>query len=245
MLFIGGLGGCSAVGYAKALNPELFGMERIAEGIYVDSSMSDEVRRALVTNVAEARSRIAEVYGAAVSTPDIVACSTQSCFESFGGGRQRALAFGDRMLLSPRGSTVHMVSHEWSHTELSARLGWLTRWVLGDLPSWFDEGLAVAVSGEPMHSEEVWRTVERRALPRPELTELMSNGDWSRAVVRYGDVQAAIEGNPDHPMVVYPMVGHEVRGWLARNGRAGLLALIERLRNGDRFDAAYRQPLPS
>jgi hypothetical protein len=245
MLLIGGLSGCSAVGYVKALNPTLFGMEQIAANIYADSAMPDEARRGLVTNVVEAKDRIAEVYGVAVSTPEIVACSTQTCFESFGGGRQRALTFGNRVLLSPRGSTVHIVSHEWSHAELNARLGWLTRWVLGDLPSWFDEGLAVAVSGEPMHSEEVWQTVEQRALPRPELTELISNGDWSRAVVRYGDVQAAIEGNPDHPMVVYPMVGHEVRGWLAQNGRPGLLALIERLRNGDRFDAAYKQPLPS
>ncbi len=153
-------------------------MEQIAANIYVDSAMPDEARRGLVNNVAEAKSRIAEVYGVAISTPEIVACSTQTCFESFGGGRQRALTFGNQMLLSPRGLTVHIVSHEWSHTEMNARLGWLTRWVLGDLPSWFDEGLAVAVSGEPMHSEEVWQTVEQRGLPRPELTELISNGDW-------------------------------------------------------------------
>jgi hypothetical protein len=235
-----GLGGCSAVGYAKALAPTMFRMERVEANIYVDDTMPEEARKAFIATVAEARVRLTGVYGTVVSTPDILACSTQHCFESFGGGRQRALAFGDRMLLSPRGTTVPMVTHEWSHTELLARLGWFTKWIAGDLPAWFDEGLAVATSDEPLHSEEVWRAVEQRGLPRPALGELVSLTEWNRAVVRYGDAKAAMDDDPEHLMVIYPMAGHEVRQWLARAGRAGLLTLIDGIRNGERFDAAYR-----
>jgi hypothetical protein len=245
MVVAGGLAGCSTIGHAKAFAPDLFGMEAVTPNLHVDADMTPEARLNLIASVTEAEARVAAVYGSVQSKPDIVACSTRKCFESFGGGRQRALAIGGTILLAPRGNTTSMIAHEWSHTELHARLGWIALWITGDLPAWFDEGLAVAVSGDPLHSEEVWRVVEQSQSPRPLLTNLVTLSDWNRAVVTYGDVAASMAaenetGTPAPPMVVYPMVGHVVRGWLKDAGQAGLLALIAQVREGGAFGPAYR-----
>ncbi|HYD31594.1 MAG TPA: hypothetical protein VEB64_12150 [Azospirillaceae bacterium] len=232
-----GLSGCADVLAAKALAPATFGMERIADHLYVDSAMSPAQREEVAALLPEARARVAAYYGEVTSTPDMIACSTQECFDVFGGGRRRALAVGWRALvLSPRALTPPMLAHEWSHTELHARVSSLFALSL-PVPAWFDEGLAVMISDDPAHSEEIWQEVERRSLPRPDLASLTTLSAWNAAVVRYGDAQWA-EGSGT-PQILYPLAGHAVRGWYARAGREGLLALIRRVREGEDFDAVH------
>lgn len=219
------LTGCEGIGYARTTAPTLFGMEA--------------VRRDLTRAMADARGRLQAVYGTVRSKPTVLACATQACYERFGGGRQRALSFGGTVLLSPRGIGAPILAHEWSHAELAERLDLLTRWT-AKVPVWFDEGLAVAVSSEPTHSEEVWQRVEALGLPRPALADLATKSGWGRAVVEYGDAALSLTSSDARPMVVYPLAGHEVRCWLAQTGTGGLMTLIERLRGGEPFDTAYR-----
>ncbi|NKC00508.1 MAG: hypothetical protein GKR90_18740 [Pseudomonadales bacterium] len=47
------------------------------------------------------------------------------------------------ILLSPEGSQLDVIAHEWAHAELAERVGVLVRTYR--VPTWFDEGLAMQV----------------------------------------------------------------------------------------------------
>lgn len=218
----------------RVFAPEAFGMITAGDGLYVDPAMTAEQTAAVRGLRQSAEDRLREAFQDVITAPSIIACATEECFRSFGGNAQRALSFGDRaILLSPRGLTLPILTHERSHNELYARL-WGWRGAFLTVPRWFDEGLAVVVSNEPTHSEAVWNDIERLGLARPALTELIGFGDWGRAVRTYGN------GNPQSLKIVYATAGHEVRRWYAKAGPAGLARLIVQIRAGQDFDSAYR-----
>ena len=48
------------------------------------------------------------------------------------------------------GSFDHLLAHEFSHVELHAQIG-VFRLLMGAIPAWFDEGLAVIVADDPRY----------------------------------------------------------------------------------------------
>ena len=66
----------------------------------------------------------------------------------------RASGSSERPWLSPRGLNWHFIAHEWSHAEMWTRLS-LPAWKR--MPQWFDDGIAVAISEAPEHSEPHWQ----------------------------------------------------------------------------------------
>lgn len=178
------------------------------------------------------------MYGTIISTPDIIACSTEVCFHKFGGKSSRARNYGgSTFLFSPRGLTPQIISHEWSHNELYVRVDsiWKTR----NIPQCFDEGLAVVVSHEPSHSQQVWQRIKQKGLPVPSLNELLSLTDWYTAIEKYGDHQRS-KSNPEKLKVVYATSGNEVRQWLNQVGQKGLLQLIKPIKSGEEFTVTYQ-----
>jgi hypothetical protein len=118
----------------------------------------------------------------------VYVCSTQESFNAYMAAPPGATARGVKLLndvfLSPdsfsswRGDTHEgVLTHELSHLQVYQRLG--HRRTLWDLPVWFSEGLAVAVSGaggEGVTAEEALRAIaagetfvpdERGSLLRP------------------------------------------------------------------------------
>jgi hypothetical protein len=169
---------------------------------------------------------IRTAYGNVISNPIVNACITERCYQSFGGEHSIAKIYGSRILLSPRGLDWHFLAHEWSHDEIRERLTF-SAW--RRLPQWFDDGLAVAISEAPEHSEAHWLWLVQSNLQRPtreELHALNSQRQWSDAVDRFGEIahnaQRKIQGLPEiRP--VYAAAGHEVRSWLAAAGTLGLI----------------------
>ena len=226
--------GCSTLNSAKLFAPESFGMEEIADNIYVDSNMEEWQQEQLLTSVETARQRIHLYYGSVVSEPQIFACSTEECFQAIGGVTARGKAYGaSKLLLSPRGITAPMIAHEWSHAELHTRVGGFFK--VKNIPRWFDEGLAVLVSDEPSHSEEVWKKMMASGTKIPHLTELETRKQWLTAARQYGDTSI----NPEKYSVVYTTAGHEVRSWYRKVGRVGLAKFIEEIRQDKPFKEAY------
>src|SRR5688500_16458326 len=66
----------------KLAAPTWFGMERIADGIYVNKAMLAEQRVEMQKLVVEAKDRLARYYGSVKSRPDFYFYSTQESFES-------------------------------------------------------------------------------------------------------------------------------------------------------------------
>jgi len=229
------LSACGALHSARMLSPTSFGLEAAGPTLYVEPAMTAEQRTALQAQIAAGRAQVAAFYGEISTDPYFVACVTFECAQRFGSYGERAAAFGDSAIrLAPNGLAAPLVAHEWSHAELYRRVGGAWRW--SAVPRWFDEGLAVVVAGEALHSEANWQEIQRRGLATPPLTALVTRADWTAAVQQYGETQGDVPGNF---RVVYTAAGHAVRGWLACAGQAGALALLAAVRKGEAFDGAY------
>lgn len=240
------LSGCSILRGGKLFAPEGFGLTSVAPNIYIEAGADETTRGNLREAVVRAESAIRGAYGSANARPTVHACITEKCYEDFGGGRGSvAISYGNHLLLSPRGFNWHFLAHEWSHAEMSTRLSFFA-WKR--MPQWFDEGIAVAISDAPEHSESHWQYLEAANIPRPtpqELHTFRSLRQWLDAVHRYSDgknKERKAKGEPElRP--VYSAAGHELRPWLKKAGSTGLLAFIARLNEGDDFESAYQTAL--
>ena len=222
------LSGCGTLKEAKLHAPTWFGLEQVAPSVYVSREVTDQQRAQLLASIQQARNQVIEVYGTVISSPEVYACANRDCYESFNGyGDGRAVA--DGFLLLPKSFTPGAISHEWSHVELYTRVG---RSGYRKIPMWFHEGLAVAVSKLPNHSDDTLRKAEASgfAIPR----DIKAFGElkvWSSALKEYQ--------NADGLNVMYAAAGREVRNWLKRVGSRGLLELIEAVNSGEDFVVAY------
>lgn len=235
------IGGCSNLRGAKLLTPEHFGLTPIDKNIYIEAGADEKAKAELRDAMKKAESAIRAAYGGLESNPIVHACITEDCYKSFGGMGSKAKVYGDRILLSPRGFNWHFLAHEWSHDELRTRLTFGAWW---RLPQWFDEGLAVAISEAPEHSEVHWQFLVASDVPRPTRAELFSYRtlrQWLDAVHRYGETQNDERKAKGESEVrpVYAAAGHEVRPWLAKAGGQGLLGLIKRLNEGEELETVY------
>ncbi|CAH1074597.1 hypothetical protein [Candidatus Nitrotoga sp. 1052] len=236
------LSGCSVLQGGKLLAPENFGLTPVAPRIYVETGADEAIRGKLREAMDKAEDAIRAAYGSVNSRPIVHACITEGCYEAFGGRGSVAKVYGDRILLSPRGLNWHFLAHEWSHAEMRSRQTLSAWW---HLPEWFDEGVAVAVSEAPEHSESHWQFLVAANIPRPtreELHTFKSLRQWLDAVHRYGEdknIERKAKGEPEISPV-YATAGHELRPWLAKVGSHGLLTFIARLNGGEEFESAYQ-----
>lgn len=252
LLILGLLSGCgmlhNVAQSAKLLTPQSFGLIPITPHLYVEAGTNEATQDKLRSDMARAEAAIRMAYGSVSAHPAVHACITEKCYAAFGGRGSIAKVFGQRILLSPRGLNWHFLAHEWSHAEMSTRL---TLFAWKSMPQWFDEGLAVAISEAPEHSEDHWQFLINTHIPRPSRDELLtyqSLQQWLAGVHRFGDdknFERMTQGQPTLS-TVYAAAGHEVRPWLAQVGSTGLLDFIQRMNDGADFDTAYatqaRQP---
>ena len=227
--------GCSTVKSAKLWAPEAFGLVQIAPQIYVEKQLSKVQQKSLLKAIDTARQRIHLYFGSVLSKPEILACATETCYQSLGGMTSKANAYGEsKILLSPRGLTAPNIAREWSHIELYTKLdGFFTN----SIPQWFDEGLGIVVSNEQTHSEKVWQELHAQGTLCPDLSNLQSENDWLRATKKYGDASFSEAGYN----VIYSCAGHEVRRWYRKAGRSGLAHFIETIRFNMTFEQAYAE----
>jgi hypothetical protein len=223
------------------MSPASLGMEKIAPNVFVNHNMPPEDREKVARIVIEAKEKIIDFYGSAISSPDFLICSTYECFSGLGGTVQRGLQLGkSKILISPKGITAPILAHEWSHAELRTRMDARMDGIFGipSVPTWFDEGLAVAVSDEPAHSEKIWEEIAATKIGAPRIETLKSLEEWNKATRQFGDVDYSM-GVPGKFCVVYATAGHEVRKWYKHVGREGLLKLIDSVKSGEDFEKSF------
>ncbi|GAA0512069.1 hypothetical protein Ade02nite_44200 [Paractinoplanes deccanensis] len=196
---------------AAAACPGCYGMTRVGEGVYGERGLTGAQRERLAGLAGDARRRIEAFYGGRQSAPRVIACFTDECYRRIGGGGEKGVAVLNRaVLLSPRGADAVIASHEMAHVELHRRLD-------GDVPQWFDEGLAVVVSADPRYLGEHCRVPFEGALPE-------TLPAWLSAAS--ADEQ------------VYSRAACRVQRWLdANGGRQAVLTLIDQLNDGAAFPA--------
>ena len=235
------LGGCTNLRGGKLWAPEAFGLVRVSENLYVEAGADAPTQASLQDAMRRAEGAMQAAYGQLLSRPVVHACLSEECLYRFGGQGTFAKVYGNRILLSKRGMNWHFIAHEWSHAELSKRLG-LSAW--RGMPQWFDEGVAVVVSEAPEHSEQHWQYLDARGIAKPGRDELLTYkklAQWLAAGDRYQDGKNAERRARGEPEIhaLYAAAGHEVRPWFAQVGTAGLLELIAQLNAGEDFSAVY------
>jgi len=196
-------------------------LDNIAPNLYIDPGMPKSQRQVLLLSLADARARVAALYGEYTANPVIIAGHTMEVMRTYGSnsynraGRTYLTLATTFIILGPEGSlSTDVLSHELGHAEFSARIGY---WNKNEVPNWFDEGLAVQV--DDRYSEAEWRarTDNGRVAPALDQIGIMRHDDW----------------------LGYATAKHEVRRWLDTVGQEGLWALLQAIRNGDEFQETY------
>ncbi len=198
----------------KLTAPKAFGMTALTERIVVDPEMPPAKRALLPAALTEAGARLEPAWGRLLATPTIVACSSQPCFESF-GGTGRGMHFGPAILLGPRGLNATIIAHELTHAEVTERVGYFN-----EIPTWFNEGLAVVLCRDERYSEQEYQARYASRAPSTPARSMESLSDFFAA---------------EDP---YLVAAHEVRAWLSAAGPLGLQRLFGELQRGSEFDVA-------
>jgi hypothetical protein len=108
-----------------------------------DPSRSEEARALVLEAMSFVGSEVAEVQG----SPKFIFCASQECADRFGLGPRQAVTMGTYgTVIGPRAWTPSYVRHELIHYVQARKLGVLT---LLTKPTWFVEGMAYALSGDP------------------------------------------------------------------------------------------------
>ena len=204
-------------------------MQAAGQDLYLDPAMPAALKKRIPVLLAEARARVEAYYGPLQARPKLVFCASEACYSGF-GAIGLGYTDGSNLVISRPGLRSAIIAHELAHVELASRLGGFSH-VLDSIPQWFDEGLAVLVSGAEEYSEPAWLSATHNGRDVPDLSELVSVHDWNRLTGSRGENMQLTYGTAKRA------VGH----WLARSGPASLAELLRALPRGESFQSAYRR----
>lgn len=101
--------------------------------------------------------RVVNTFGDTVASPTIIITATaqeSNKFFSSETASSHFSPFNNCLVLGPKGQNADVFAHELVHSEIYARLGWLTQ-VL-EMPRWFEEGVSLLVDlREPFLPENI------------------------------------------------------------------------------------------
>ena len=204
--------------------PTCYGLERLDDNTFTERPLTDELRRGIAEVLAESRRRVSTFYGGLSADPRILVCVTEACYRRIGGGEARGTSLLDIALrLSPRGIDPVIASHEGSHIELHQRVGRI-HFLMGAIPAWFDEGVAVVVSDDPRYLAP--DGIADRCLAWSDEPLPSGASEWGR--------QAGVDNE------LYAKAACRVAQWIsARSGPVAVTRLLARVSAGTSFATAY------
>ncbi len=128
----------------RVLTPTLNGFTRIDDTIYIDDlKQSNQALQLYKEAVEYVQSRL----GTFDQEPNVIFCTSEDSFASFGLDAQAAMTFGKTaVVIAPRGWERHYVRHELIHVLQAQRLGLIR---FHRQPTWFIEGMAYYMSNDP------------------------------------------------------------------------------------------------
>jgi hypothetical protein len=206
--------------------PLCYGLDRLGDNGFIERTASPQLRGHVVDVLGQARNRVAAFYGSADTQPRVLVCVSDDCYRRIGGVGSRGTAWFDVALqLSPRGIDPVIAAHELSHMALRHRLGRL-RFLMGAIPAWFDEGLAVVVSDDRRYLAPA--NARERCLVRSDEQLPTGRFEWIREVGRFDKEQ------------LYAKAACRVADWMSMKGGAAAVArLVARVSSGTSFADAY------
>jgi hypothetical protein len=224
LLFIAVAGVALAYPAAAAVAcPSCYGFTSLGGNLYVEKTMPHAERQQAQDYVDKARKSVAAFYGGLEGNPRILVCATAGCYGKMGGGSRGMAMFDMALILAPAGDNPVIAAHELSHIELHSRIGRINTFEKV-VPQWFDEGLAVVVSGDPRYLKPEGAADRCTAEPIADLPA--SRGGWVASVERDN---------------LYPKAACRVLRWMnARGGPSAIGRLADAIAKGEDFATATR-----
>jgi hypothetical protein len=207
-------------------------MVPLCRDLYVEAALAQSDRERVARFYDSARADVERGLGPLESAPPLALfCKTEACATYFGGvhHRSRVLPPGRRAegagyVAGPRVTILILrvdekargvLAHERVHVEVMTRLGRAHR------PTWFDEGLAAFVGGEPTCEAQMRAGID-------DLRRLETGAAWSE----YTNIPGTMEPT-------YCQARAEVAAWQERSGPGGLVELLRKVRAGAAFGDVY------
>ena len=202
--------------------------------LFIEPAVAKNLWPGIVTGIQTALEMDRKVYGTLQATqPDVLVCQSGACADYFAGPRRRNVTLYPNtyagQYVAPRMTVVltsptwtqnpYVLAHEFSHVEVAKRTNGK------HVPAWFDEGLATYVGGEPICTNVTGKGID-------DLRKLDQEADW-----------VAYTGPEDVFFKTYCQARAEVAAWIGKRGNAGVLQLLDAVRQGQSFTGQYGQML--
>ncbi|MGL4410198.1 MAG: hypothetical protein ACRCTU_17580 [Zoogloea sp.] len=172
----------------------------------------------------DARARIEATFGAPEARPIVVFFKGRDGFGKYHlnpYGNTQFIGSRACVMIGPEGQNVDVVAHELMHAELNHRAGTLKRAL--QIPTWFDEGLAMQVDYRPRYRISA---------------EAMKDADGIRECRSY---DAFFSHDPKTVVEHYTAARYVVGQWLEKVGQRSVYDRLQRMSQGESFHEAMEE----
>ncbi|HVL44460.1 MAG TPA: Ig-like domain-containing protein [Acidovorax sp.] len=198
--------------------------------VFIEPAVAKNLWPGIVNGIQAALEMDRKVYGTLqAAQPDVLVCQSGTCADYFAGPRRRNVTLYPNtyagQYVAPRMTVVltsptwtqnpYVLAHEFSHVEVAKRTNG------AHIPAWFDEGLATYIAGEPICTNVSGKGID-------DLRKLDQETDW-----------VAYTGPEDVFFKTYCQARAEVAAWTGKRGSAGLVQLLDAVRQGQSFWSVY------
>ncbi|MCE6990838.1 hypothetical protein [Dyadobacter sp. CY323] len=230
------------------LYPQIFYCELVALSsfrspngqVYYSPGIPNAGQNKIRKTIGTAEMRVDSFYQGTKATPTFIICSTQEqykkyCSSTEGAGCSIGTPWGSSyVILNAQGLNADVISHEMSHTELLARLGWWK--TTTEIPQWFNEGLALMLDRRFVSNRD---PVGRYLDYMDEWSYYTGGGEQVLELKDITSIKGFFNGGQRHVMRAYMSAGMEVSYWAVLSGKEGINQLISEMKTGKSFEESY------
>ncbi len=156
----------------------------------------------------------------------IIFCNTEALYNKYGNPGTPATTqrkLGAYVVLSGEGLDENIIAHELSHTILYNQIGWYK--ASFKIPTWFEEGLAMQVDDRERYAIDSVQIKMKNGLVLPNVNSIATGTQF-------------YNGNSEAIRINYVTSKYVVHEWLKTHS---LKLFIQKMNNGDGFEAAFKQ----
>lgn len=213
---------------------------QLPDGVFVSPAVKPDQQQLIQKVVSGAEMRVDSFYSGKESHPIFIICTSPEQYEKYcngteGEGCSVGTPWGETwIVLNLDGINIDVTSHELSHVELLARLGWWK--ITFDVPQWFNEGMALMLDrrfvndrdpvGQYISYYDEWLYYTGGAQIILELHEISS-------------LRQFFNGSQKQVMLAYMTSGMEVSYWMASMKKDGFSQFLKLSASGASFESAY------
>lgn len=204
-------------------------LERIPNThIYVSPELSARQRESLLENYLKAALRVQQLWGGRQAAPVVLVGGTPDFMQHYESRHHHAAVtyfspLGTHTVIAAAQANVDVLAHELAHAELTARIGWRKRET--QIPTWFDEGLAMLVDHRFPNWYDDLLLMSRGGREIPSLEELRTPQAF------FGSQRSLLN---------YFVAKKITQDWYRQQKSRGLREFSAQISSGTSFEAAWQ-----